>query len=148
MCTEWKWDCRYACEFSFLLWVDCSTNVGQFIILYSETITGNLLNKRQRHECLDKNSNNLYVVILCVCLCVYLGEQCEQVFMVGYFQMFGVKTMQSGNINLSHLPFLIIYIFHVCYRKKEKCIWLIKCVFHNLYLARAACKLLCVWCLF
>lgn len=47
--TEWK--CEHcACEFSFLLWIDCSTHVGQFIILYSETITGNLLNKWQREE--------------------------------------------------------------------------------------------------
>lgn len=45
---QWQRDPMYASELSFLLWVDCSTHVGQFIVLYSETITGNLKNKGQR----------------------------------------------------------------------------------------------------
>lgn len=38
--------CSYAC--GFLLWVECSTQVRQLIVLYGETITGHLLNKWQR----------------------------------------------------------------------------------------------------
>lgn len=38
----------HVCDISFLLWIDCSTQVGKFIILYSETIAGNLLFKTKR----------------------------------------------------------------------------------------------------
>lgn len=54
-------------------------------------------------------------------ICVwYLGEECEKVFMVRKLQMFGEKTMQSGNICLVHLSFLIIYVLHVCFRRRDR----------------------------
>lgn len=118
----------YTCMFSFLLWVDCSTEVGQFIILYSETITGNLMNKWQWRECKyywfvfgSKKSWKLVAIVvtsyLCVSVCLcYLGEKCEQVFVVGQLQMFGVKSMQCSNFSLIHFPSLVVYILHICYR--------------------------------
>lgn len=49
----------------------------------------------------------------------YLGEQCEQVFLVRDLQVFGVKTMQPGNIALAHFFFLIVYVLHVCYKMRD-----------------------------
>lgn len=44
-------------DISFLLWIDCSTQEGKFIILYSETIAANLLfkTKRRTEKSYDKN---------------------------------------------------------------------------------------------
>lgn len=52
--TMWIWES----ECSFLLWVDCNTHMGQLIILYSESITGNLLNKGQIGR--KRNHSNTY----------------------------------------------------------------------------------------
>lgn len=47
----------HVCDISFLLWIDCSTQVGKFIILYSETIAANLLfkTKRRTEKSYDEN---------------------------------------------------------------------------------------------
>lgn len=46
-CTKWQCGHMHDSECSFLLWIDCNTHMGQLIILYSESITGDLLNKGQ-----------------------------------------------------------------------------------------------------
>lgn len=46
-------DCRTTqnqIKSSFLLWVDCSAQVGQLIVFYSETIARNLSDERQRQQ--------------------------------------------------------------------------------------------------
>lgn len=67
-------------EFSYLLWVDCSAQVGELIVFYSETVACNLSNKRgnKHHLCHVFWKHTRKSVTLdgsdCVCICVCVGR--------------------------------------------------------------------------
>lgn len=51
--------------------------------------------------------------------CVYLGEELEQVFVVGHLQMFGVKTVKASDVRLGPLSFLVIFILQVWHAERD-----------------------------
>lgn len=95
--------------------------MGQFIILYRESITGNLLKKKKKRRlktdeqlCTCSPTDRTESVFTVQKECSYLGEDCEQLLVVRQFQMFGEIAVQGCDVCLVHLPSLIIHVLHIC----------------------------------